>query len=55
MKKSYLHKHLTVVGSPHYQSPEMIQGLGYTKSIDFWSIGICLYEMMLGFVPFGQN
>ena len=42
-----------MAGEPHYLPPEMIEGIGYTRNVDLWSVGICLYEMMLGLMPFG--
>jgi len=34
-------------------APEVISGKGYSTNIDLWSVGICLYEFMCGYVPFG--
>ncbi len=45
----------TVIGTPHYMAPEIIKGEGYSFGVDFWSIGICMYEFMFGTVPFGDN
>ena len=45
----------TIIGTPHYMAPEVILGEGYTFKVDFWSIGICMYEFMCGGVPFGEN
>jgi len=36
-------------------APEVINGEQYSFAIDFWSIAICLYEFICGYVPFGQN
>ena len=44
----------TVIGTPHYISPEILQGKGYSLSCDFWSIGICMFEMFYGMYPFGH-
>jgi len=43
----------TIIGTPHYMAPEVISGKGYSTNIDLWSVGICLYEFMCGYVPFG--
>jgi len=45
----------TIIGTPHYMAPEIINGKGYSYHVDLWSIGICLYEFMCGYVPFGDD
>eukprot|EP01100_Stratorugosa_tubuloviscum_P003133 TRINITY_DN1746_c0_g4_i1.p1 TRINITY_DN1746_c0_g4~~TRINITY_DN1746_c0_g4_i1.p1 ORF type:complete len:530 (-),score=166.51 TRINITY_DN1746_c0_g4_i1:112-1701(-) len=42
----------TLCGSPPYLAPEMLTGVGYTQSIDWWALGCLLYEMMTGLPPF---
>ena len=44
----------TIIGTPHYISPEILQGRGYSLSCDFWSVGICMYEIFYGKYPFGN-
>ena len=44
----------TVIGTPHYIAPEILQGKGYSLSCDFWSVGICMYEIFYGSYPFGN-
>ncbi|OMJ84043.1 hypothetical protein SteCoe_14912 [Stentor coeruleus] len=39
-------------GTHEYLSPEMIKRNGYNKSVDFYSLGSFLYEMLTGFPPF---
>jgi serine/threonine protein kinase len=43
----------TIIGTPHYMSPEVILGKHYSFEVDYWSTGIVLYEVFYGKVPFG--
>jgi cGMP-dependent protein kinase len=45
----------TIIGTPHYIAPEILQGKGYSLSCDFWSLGICMYEIFYGIYPFGNE
>jgi serine/threonine-protein kinase len=42
----------TIIGTPQYMSPEQCQGKHLDPSADIYSIGIILYEMLSGDVPF---
>lgn len=42
----------TQCGSPSYASPELIMGQKYTFATDIWSMGVVLYAMMTGHLPF---
>ena len=45
----------TIIGTCHYMSPEVIEGKNYSFNCDYWSIGIILYEIFYGKLPFGFN
>ncbi|KAH9412536.1 Microtubule-associated serine/threonine-protein kinase 4 [Dermatophagoides pteronyssinus] len=41
-----------VFGTPEYLAPEVILRQGYAKTVDWWSLGVILYEFLIGCVPF---
>ena len=40
------------VGTPYYMAPEVAQGKSFNEKADLWSLGIILFEMIAGRVPF---
>ncbi|KAF4665017.1 hypothetical protein FOL47_004836 [Perkinsus chesapeaki] len=45
----------SVVGTPDYMAPEVFSGQGYDESIDWWSVGVIMYEMLFGGPPFSNE
>jgi len=45
----------TTVGTPHYMAPEAMTGKGYGTEVDIWSLGVMLFEFVVGFLPFADD
>ena len=45
----------TPCGTARYMAPEIVMGEQYSLAIDDWSLGVCLYVMLSGKVPFGGS
>ena len=44
-----------ILGTPDYLAPELLLRNPHDESVDWWGLGVCMYEFMVGVPPFSDD
>lgn len=54
-KKKEVKKKFNCIGTPDYIAPEVLKGEEHTFRLDWWSLGVIVYEFLTGGLPFNDQ
>ncbi|CAG8627203.1 16479_t:CDS:10, partial [Gigaspora rosea] len=54
-KKQNRQSSKALLGTPDYLAPELLLGIGHSTAVDWWSLGVCLFEFLVGYPPFNDD
>ncbi|XP_071526343.1 serine/threonine-protein kinase greatwall-like, partial [Panulirus ornatus] len=50
-----IHPESRILGTPDYLAPELLLHSGHGPAVDWWALGVCLFEFMTGIPPFNDE
>mmetsp|Transcript_46014 Transcript_46014/g.80897 ORF Transcript_46014/g.80897 Transcript_46014/m.80897 type:complete len:987 (-) Transcript_46014:166-3126(-) len=55
LSKAVIGKTFTTCGTSEYMAPEVLVGTGHTRAVDWWAVGVMVFELLAGHSPFASD